>query len=223
LRWAKGLEGRNAFRYEMIATPRRRLSWMEAKENAGYCLTGNGAWHALVPAYLDDIERNHPDATVNAKIYNPCNLMMGLYRLEKLRTGDSLPTAELIVSSGDGSPLRIVLGVMVWNGKRVTDVAEVLPDDVPTLFDLFVAGALDGGPWAAEEHLIAQHGLSYVLVECAPTPDGMEIEQLVIDGPVLRRLQVNELDLQDFGASYASHQDYLQALVNDFDSWARFE
>jgi hypothetical protein len=223
LRWAKGLEGRNAFHFEMIATPRRRLSWMEAKENAEYCLTGNAAWLTLVPAYFDDIERNHPDATVTAKIYNPCNLMMGLYRLAKLSTGDSLPSAEIIVSSRDGSPLRIVLGAMVWNGKRVTDVAEVLPDDVPTLFDLFFAGALDGGPWAAEEHLIAQHGLSYVLVESTPTPDGIVMEQLVVDGGVLQRLQVSELGLEDFGAFYAAHQDYLKALVNDFNSWAMFD
>ena len=223
LRWAKGLEGDNALHFEMIATPSRRLSWTEAKENAEYCLTGNEAWRTLVHAYFDDIERNHPDATVTAKIYNPCNLMMGLYRLAKLNVGDSLPSAEIVVSSRDGSAVRIVLGAMVWNGKRVNDVAEVLPDDVSTLFDLFFAGALDGGPWAAEEHLIAQHGLSYVLVECTPTPDGMVLEQLVIDGGVLRRLQVGELGLENFGAFYAAHQDYLRALVNDFDSWAKFD
>jgi hypothetical protein len=223
LQWAKGLDGRNAFHFEMIATPRRRLSWMEAKENAEYCLTGNEAWRTLVQAYFGDIERNHPDATVTAKIYNPCNLMMGLYRLAKLRTGDSLPIAEIIVSSRDGSALRIVFGAMVWNGKRVTDVAEVLPDDVPTLFDLFTAAAVDGGPWAAEEHLIAKHGLSYVLVECTPTPDDVIIEQLVIDGGVLRRLPTSDLGLEDFGAFYAAHQDYLRALVNDLDSWAMFQ
>jgi len=222
LRWAKGLEGRNAIHFEMIATPSRRLSWIEAKESAEYCLKGNEAWRTLVQAYFDDIERNHPDATVTARIYNPCNLMIGLYRLAKLNTGDSLPTAEIIVSSGDESPLRIVFGAMVWNGKRVTDVAEVLPEDVSTLSDLFFAGALEGGLWAAEEHLIAQHGLSYVLVECTHTPDGMALEQLVIDKGVLRRLQVNELGLKEFGAFYAAHQDYLKALVNDFDSWAMF-
>jgi len=223
LQWAKGLEGRNAIHFEMIATPSRRLSWMEAKENAEYCLRGNEAWRTLVQAYFEDIERNHPDATVTARIYNPCNLMMGLYRLAKLNSGDSLPSAEIIVSSRDGSPLRVVLGAMVWNGKCVTDVAEVLPDDIPTLYDLFFAGAIDGGTWAAEEHLIAQHGLSYVLVECIHTPDGMVLEQLVIDKNVLRRLQVNELGLAEFGAFYVAHQDYLRALVNDFDSWATFK
>jgi len=223
LRWAKGLEGRNAIHFEMIATPSRRLSWIEAKENAGYCLKGNEAWQTLVQAYFDDIERNHPDTTVTARIYNPCDLMMGLYQLAKLSKGDWLPSAEIIVSSRDESPLRIVLGAMVWNGKRVTDVAEVLPDDVPTLFDLFSAGALDGGRWAFEEYLIAQHGLSYVLVELTPTPDGMVSEQLVIDEGVLRRLQVSELGLKEFGAFYAAHQDYLRALVKDFDSWATFE
>jgi hypothetical protein len=177
----------------------------------------------MVLAYFDDIERNYPDATVTAKFYNPCNLMMGLYRLAKLKVGDSLPSAEIIVSSNGGSTVRIVLGAMVWNGKRVTDVADVLPDDVPTLFDLFSASALDGGIWTAEEHLIAQHGLSYVLVECTPTPDGMVSEQLVIDGSVLQRLRVSESGLEDFGAFYAAHRDYLRGLINDFDSWATFE
>jgi len=51
----------------------------------------------------------------------------------------------------------------------------------------------------------------------------MVLEQLVIDENVLRRLQVNELGLEEFGAFYAAHQDYLRALVNDFDSWATFE
>jgi len=223
LRWAKGLEGRNAFHFEMIATPSRRLAWMEAKENAEYCLTGNEAWRTLVQAYFDDIERNHPDATVTATIYNPCNLMMGLYRLAKLNVGDWLPRAEIVVSSRDGSAVRVVLGAMVWSGNRVTDVAEVLPDGVPTLFDLFFASALDGGTWTSEEHLIAQHGLSYVLVECTDTPDGMVFQQLVIDGDVLRRIHVSEAGLEDFGAFYVAHQDYLKALVSDFDSWAMFE
>jgi hypothetical protein len=70
---------------------------------------------------------------------------------------------------------------MVWNGKRVTDVAEVLPEEVPSLCDLYVAATVDGGPWAAEERLIAQHGLAYVLVEGTPTSDGMAWEQLVLE------------------------------------------
>lgn len=222
LRWAKGLEGRNAFHFEMIATPSRRLSWMEATRNAEYCLTGNEAWRTLAKAYFEDIERYHPDATVTAKIYNPCNLMMGLYRLAKLNVGDSLPSAEIVVSDKDGNPVRIVLGAMVWDGKRVTSVAEVLPDGVPTLFDLFLASALDGGTSAVEEHLIAQHGLSYFLVECTHTPDGMVLARLGIEAGVLRRVEVDELGLQDFGAFYATHKDYLKALVDDFDSWARF-
>jgi hypothetical protein len=222
LRLAKGMDGGNAIHFEMIATPSRRLPWMEAKKNVEYCLTGNEAWRTIVLAYFDDIERNYPDATVTAKFYNPCNLMMGLYRLAKLKVGDSLPSAEIIVSSNAGMTVRIVLGAMVWNGKCVTDVADVLPDDVPTLFDLFCSSAVDGGIWTAEEHLIAQHGLSYVLVESTPTPGAMVSEQLVINGDVLQRLQVSELGLQDFGAFYAAHQDYLRALVNDFDSWAMF-
>jgi hypothetical protein len=222
LRWAKGLEGRNAIHFEVIATPSRRLSWMEAKENAEYCLKGNEAWRTLVLAYFEDIERNHPDAMVTARIYNPCNLTMGLYRLAKLNLGDSLPSAEIIVSSKDGGALRVVLGAMVWNGKCVTNVAEVLPDDIPTLYDLFFAGAIDGGTWAFEEHLTAQHGLSYVLVECTHTSGGILLEQLVINEGALRRLKVNELGLEDFDAFCAAHQDYLRALVNDFDSWAVF-
>jgi Endonuclease NucS len=220
LRWAKGLEGRNALCFEMIATPSRELSWREAKENAEYCLSGNEAWRDLVRAYLDEIERNHPDATVTARIYNPCNLMMGLYRLAKLNVGDSLPSAEIVVSNKERSPARTVLGSLVWNGKRVNGVAEVLPEGIPTLFDLFFAAALDGGTWAAEEHLIAQHGLSYVLVECTESLDGIISEQLVMEGDALRRLRENTLGLQDFGAFYAAHQDYLQTLVKDFDSWS---
>ena len=69
---------------------------------------------------------------------------------------------------------------------------------------------------------MAQHGLSYVLVECTPTSDAMVSEQLVINGDVLQRRQVSELGLQDFAAFYAAHQDYLRALVNNFDSWAMF-
>jgi hypothetical protein len=223
LRWAKGLEGHNAFHFEMIATPRRGLSWTEAKESAEYCLTGNDAWRTLLRAYCEEIERNHPDATVTARIYNPCNLMMALYRLAKFETGDTLPSAEILVTAEEGHLLRIVLGAMVWNGKRVTDIAEVLPEEVPSLFDLYVAATVDGGPWAAEEYLAAQHGLAYVLVEGTPTSDGMAWEQLVLENGVLRRLEVNEQRLESFDGFCQAHQDYLRALVSDFDSWARFE
>jgi hypothetical protein len=222
LRWARGFEGRNAFHFDMIGTPRRRRPWTEAKENAEYCLKGNEAWRALVRAYLEDIEENDPDATVTARIYNPCNLMMSLYRLAKFNAGDMLPSAEIVVSDNGGGPSRFVFGAMVWNGKLVTGIADVLPDDFETLFDLFTAGILDGGPWFAAEHLIAQHGLSYVLVECTPTPDDMKMEHLIIDGGSLRRLAVNQMGLKEFGAFYEAHQDYLKALVRDFDSWASF-
>ena len=73
-----------------------------------------------------------------------------------------------------------------------------------------------------EEHLIAQHGLSYVLVEGAPTFDGMILQELVIQDGKLRRLQVNERGLEEFGVFYEAHQDYLRSLVSDFDSWANF-
>jgi hypothetical protein len=223
LRWAKGLEGNNAIHFELIGTPRRQLSWTEAKENARYCLEGNGSWQSLVRAYLDEIELNDPDATVTARIYNPCNLMMGLYRLAKFGTDDSLASAEIVVTSNEGHPLRIVLGAMVWNGKRVANVSEVLPGDVATLFDLFLAGAMDGGPWADEEHLITQHGLSYVLIECTASPTRMRLQQLAIKSGVLRRLEFNEQELENFGAFCAAHQDYLRSLVENIDSWARFQ
>jgi hypothetical protein len=222
LRWAKGLEGGNAAHFEMIATPQRRLAWNEAKTNAAYCLKGNEAWEMLVRAYLDDVERNNPDATVTARFYNPCNLMMSLYRLAKFNAGDMVATAEIVVSDKNGSPFRMVLGAMVWNGKQVSDVAEVLPEDIPTLFDLYMATSLDGGPWAIEEHLIARHGLSYVLVECTPSSEGGDLKRLVIEDGKLGRLSVNEEGLEEFGSFYAAHQDYLKSLVEDFDSWASF-
>jgi hypothetical protein len=222
LRWAKGLDGGNAAHFDMIATPQRRLAWNEAKTNAAYCLKGNHAWESLVRAYLDEIERKNPYATVTARFYNPCNLMMSLYRVAKWDVGDMLATAEMMISDKDGTPFRMVLGAMVWNGKKVTAVREVLPDDVSTLFDLYMAGALDGGPWAAEEHLIARHGLSYVMVECTPSTEGGVLKQLVIKDGALTRLSVNEDELQDFGAFYRAHRGYLRSLVEDFDSWASF-
>lgn len=222
LRWSKGLEGRNAVHFEMIATPQQRLAWGEAKENVKYCLIGNEAWRSLVRTYLDDIEVNHPDATVTARIYNPCNLMMALYRLAKLGKVDTLPSAEIVISSDEGNLIRIVLGRIVWNGKCVSNVGEVLPEGIPTLFDLYMASAVDCGPWVAEEHLIAQHGLGYILIECTPTCDRMVLQELVIRDGILRRFQVNERGHEDFGAFCEAHQDYLRSLVSDFDSWASF-
>ena len=222
VRWAQGLEGRNAVHFEMTATPHRELAWIEAKESAEYCLIGNEAWRTLIRAYFEDVERNHPGATITARIYNPCNLMMALYRLAKLGTGDALPSAEIVVSSEEGDIVRFVIGAMVWNGKRVSDIAEVLPAEAPTLSDLYFSSVLDGGPWAAEDHIVAQHGLSYVLVEGTPTHDGMVPQQLVIEDGRLRRLQVNEQGVADFAAFCDAHRDYLRALITDFDSWAGF-
>jgi hypothetical protein len=105
---------------------------------------------------------------------------------------------------------------MGWNGKRVTDVAEVLPEEIPSLAISMSSMAAHG---AAEERLIEQHGLAYVLVEGTPTSDGMAWEQLVLENGVLQRLEVNEQGLQSFGGFYQAHQDYLRAVVNDFDSW----
>lgn len=138
------------------------------------------------------------------------------------KRGSVVEVDSELARSADSHPLRIVLGVMAWNGKRVANVAEVLPDDVATLFDLFLAGAIEGGPWADEEHLIKQHGLSYVLVECTASLGAMILQQLAIKGGALRRLQFNEQELHDFGAFCAAHQDYLRSLVDNIDLWARF-
>jgi hypothetical protein len=206
----------------MVATPQRRLAWNEAKESAANCLKGNDAWDTLVQAYFENLEQNHPEATVTARFYNPCDLMMSLYRFAKFSAGDMLPTAEIVVTDKDALPFRIVLGVMVWNGKRVTNVAEVLPEDISSLFDLYLAGALNGGQWAFEEHLIAQHGLSYVLVECTPSREGGIVQQLIIDEGALRRRPFNEEGLKEFDAFYEAHRDYLNSLVENFDSFASF-
>jgi hypothetical protein len=220
LRWAKGLEGGNAVHFDMVATPQRGLAWNEAKENAAYCLNGNNAWGTLVQAYFEFIEQNHPEANVTARFYNPCDLMMSLYRIAKLNAGDMLPTAEIIVTDKDEVPFRIVLGVIVWNGKQVTEVAEVLPQDIPSLFDLYMAGALNGGQWAFEEHLIAQHGLSYTLMECTPSREDWLVQRLIIDDGALRRRPLNREGLKEFDAFYEAHRDYLNSLVENFDSFA---
>jgi hypothetical protein len=223
LRWAQGLEGRNAHLFEMVATPRRRLAWSEAGENGDYTLIGNETWRVILRQYLEEVELNHPDATVTARIYNPCNLMFALYRLAKYGAGDALPTAELVVSTADDSPIRVVLGALVWNGRCVSKPVDVLPEGVPTLFDLYIAGAANGGPWEAEEHLVAQHGLEYVLVEGVPASDKMTWRQLVVGPGTLRRVEINERKLESFGRFCEAHQNYLQSLVNDFDSWAIFD
>ena len=148
--------------------------------------------------------------------------MMWLYRLAKLQTGDTLPSAELIVSLQNDSPARVVFGALVWNGRCVRTIAEVLPDEVPTLFDLYMAGAIDGATWRAEEHLVAKHGLEYVMVEGELISGDMTWRQLIMDSGRLQRVEVTDRKLENFAFFYEAHQDYLQTLVRDFDSWASF-
>jgi hypothetical protein len=222
LRWAKGLEGRNAHHFEMVATPRRTLAWAEAVESADYTLLGNEAWRTLFRQYFEEIEKEHPGAIVTARIYNPCDLMKGLYRLAKLQTGDTLPTAELVVSLANESPARVVFGALVWNGHCVRTLREVLPDEMSTLFDLYMAGAIDGGPWAAEEHLVAQHGLEYDLVEGELISGEITWRRLIMDSGTMQRVEVGDRRLESFCHFYEAHQHYLEALVRDFDSWAFF-
>jgi hypothetical protein len=50
----------------------------------------------------------------------------------------------------------------------------------------------------------------------------MKMEQRIIEDASLRRLSVNEMELKEFGPFCEAHQDCLQALVKDFDSWASF-
>ncbi len=75
----------------------------------------------------------------------------------------------------------------------------------PSLFDLYMASSVDGGPWAAEDDLIARHGLSYVLVECTPTPEGAVLQRLVIENNTMSRMKEDEQGLEEFGAFYAAH------------------
>ncbi len=219
LRLARGLEGRNAVQFEMCATPRRRLSWIEIKQNSQYCLIGNEAWSTLIHTVLEDIERNDPSATVTARIYNPGDLLMGLYRLAKHHSTDSLPSAEIVISTEGGAPPRIICGSLAWNGKQVHNIVEVLPDGSPTLFDLYFASAIDSGPWAVNDYIVAQHGLSYVLIEYRFESGATVMEQLVIRDGAIERRSFTQMGLAAF---CVAHQLYLQALVVDVDSWARF-
>jgi hypothetical protein len=222
LRLARGLGGYNAHTYEMVGTPRRALSWSEAREQAEYCLRGNSAWQAGFRAYFDEIERNWPAAVVTARVYNPCNLLIGLYRLSKFGAAEYLPAAEMVVSSASGEVVRLIRGLLVWDGTQVTDLGHLLPPEIPTLFDLFFATAVEGGPWALEDDLLARHGLSCVLVEGEPNAEGIEWAQLCFENGVIRRTSWNDRQVESFHRFCEAHLSYFTKLIADFDSWAAF-
>ena len=52
LSWAKGVEGGNAFHFDMVATPQRRLAWNEARmQSSGQQLSREEAMPAQAPRF----------------------------------------------------------------------------------------------------------------------------------------------------------------------------
>jgi hypothetical protein len=220
IRLAAGRDGTNAHRFELLATPERKLAWAEARTQADYCLTGTEFWRLGYRAYLDEIESETPSATVTAYIFNPCDLFMTLLRLAKGQAWAS-PRLQIVVSDLPGNVLRVVQGIVSWNGNPAEGLpAEYLPPEFPTLFDLYFATHIDGGPWSQEEYIAERHGISYDLVELdyeRETSGRLCLEE----GKLVRR-GVQPEHLRTVPDFVESNPQYVSRLLEDFSSWAKF-
>ena len=67
------------------------------REDLDLVLLGLPTWQSIVPLLLDEIELTDQGATVAVSIFNPADLILGLYTIVTDRELSRCPTFEIVV------------------------------------------------------------------------------------------------------------------------------
>ncbi len=158
------LDRGNSYFFEKSTSPRFKSEWEGLAVKARRALLGYAPWDLMFGPYLRDIAITYPNADVNILIYNPCDLVVGLYYVAAKQTFGYLPSL-LVEVWEDQKKKRLVFSSLAWDGQTrpvtAEDILTNIYGDPPGYFAHRISGALD----KTFAQLLSAHGFSMPVIE----------------------------------------------------------
>lgn len=165
-----GTQGASHLFYAFMACPSYRASWERALGNADRCLEGNEVFAIAFRWFMKCTDQD-PDATVSGYVFNPLNIVFGLWQWVVQNDARALPKMELFRDGGPGKLSSMLDGFVAWDGVTYPqDPESLLRDCAKDEFGVdyaeayFMAAGLNDA-WAMEPAVMRRHGLVYCLIE----------------------------------------------------------
>lgn len=160
VRLAKKVEGGSPYYFGKICSPRFKAAWSQMRNDLPLALKGNRHWEQALPALLNRVETETPQATVSINFYNPCNLPMSLYYVAWRDDYSRCAHLELCIEDEIKGELWLVVSCLAWDGRAISNSPEDLVEEVYGGFEMWWMNSPE-----FEDAALAAHHLSTPIVE----------------------------------------------------------
>jgi len=203
--------------FSAITSPKLKSSWRDVSDKVLQCVQGIKVWEVAVSALLNTIEQDAPEADVAIRVYCPCDFMMSMFQLVRHDDAHYMPSIEIVYKSNEIT--HVLNGIIVWDGVTYPENPEGIIRD------------LGGSDWWAyylmrnvpeyEEQIVSKHGLSYAATEWS-LGNSAQGHWLEISDDALRRIPIDDVRYKPFQEFLNQNREYLQHLVECFETTAYF-
>ena len=219
LKQAKASEGGSNLYFTRISSPQFRASWTSLREQVIPFFEGYPQWGSIVSKVLDEIEEVSPQSSVSISVYAPGNMLISLYALSLSGTTAWMPTLCIVVDDPIAKALRMVVGVLAWDGEILTmPFQELMKIVFGSCVEWAMLTSLNATDEMESEVMRLLHIKPVVAEwvfdasgETGPIELSMETEGMARIEPDLWRYK-SILDFAIF------HKEYLKSLENELDS-----
>jgi hypothetical protein len=195
--------------FQQVGSPRVAPVWSRMREDLGRCLLGNSSWTELVGLYLDELEKQAPAVAIS--LFNPVDLVMGLFKAHAEGSTSYLPSLQVVAEPGPAGEAEGIVGFITWGGETVQgDPREMLDRFFEgELFNYFLMRNFNE-VWQVEDDLLAWHGLQCSTTEIMGADEPELCSLRAEEGRLHRGPRLEGTGAHSIADFLAAHQDYLE-------------
>lgn len=210
MRLAQAVGGGSPVYLCKLCSPRLGPVWRQFKEDLSLALAGMPNWERILPKFLCEIGQN---SSVSASVFNPGNLMMTLYWIAWAKDFSKCPHLEVVVEEPNQKRVRILVSLLSWNGKIITESPSKMVDKIFGDLDHWMAAQHFHETHLHEAKALKLHQLSARTVEFTYNQkEPAEPKELLLVGNDLSRKEIDVETLREMDQFAKGNEDYLSQL-----------
>lgn len=221
--WAQvsAFTGKNLLVFKKTTSPRFAAAWNECKTKADGALIGYSPWQKIYRPYLDDIEKQHPNASISVSIFNPVDLLFQLYSFVAKQEICYIPHFQIEVEDLTKSYRSIAISSWTWDGvTKPPPPKKILTEMFGEPFNYIMCrhlGMLD----QYYENLLRIHGFSMPILEIQKIAEAESGFLLNAENDQLIRTSCSISHPPGLGllAFLESNHEYMQKLIEFVDEY----
>ncbi len=204
--------------FQQVASPRVAPVWRRVREDLGRCLLGNSSWARIVGLYLDELEEKQAPA-VAISLFNPVDLVMGLFKAHATESTAYLPSLQVIPEPDLAGEAEGIVGFITWDGETVREDPQEMLDRFfeGDLFNYFLMRNVNE-VWQVEDDLLVWHGLRCSATEITGAEEPAMSSLRAEDDRLVRGPRLEETGAHPIADFLAAHQEYLEQLTGQIRS-----